>query len=306
MTNARFRAYGLVLCALAFGVLACTLGEAPASPTPRPFPSATPSPFVITATVEPSATATTAPPDTSGGNTGGGNTGAPLPNCSPRSDWPTYIVQPGDTLSSIARRANTSAEVLQAANCLSSPNVIFAGTILRVPVVPVAPSPVAVFTTIPGCANAWFFSFAPTIPEASTCPGPIYNTGAAGQDFEGGRAYYYAAINSVIGPSVYIIYNDGTWERYDDTFNGNVEPASDPSIVPPSGRYQPVRAIGKVWRQNQAVRSKLGWAFAPENDFAGRRQFPVGSAILFIDHGIRNTVLRLDNTTARWSVAGTY
>ncbi len=300
MNDTSIRSYWLVVCALIFAVLACTLGSAPASPTPRPIPSATPTIF-ITVTVQPTATFTTVPQDDSGGNPG-----APLPNCSPRTDWPAYTVQPGDTLYSIARRANTSADALQNANCLASPNVIFAGTVLRVPVVLVAPSPVAVFTTIPGCANAWFFSFAANAAEASACPGPIYNTGAAGQDFEGGRAYYYAAINSVIGPSVYVIYNDGTWERYDDRFNGNVEPASDPAIVPPSGRYQPVRAIGKVWRENGNVRTKLGWAFAPESDFAGRRQSPVGSGILFIDHGVRNTVLRLDNTNSRWSVAGTY
>lgn len=215
-------------------------------------------------------------------------------------------MQSGDTLSSIALRANSTTETLRLANCLTSADVIYVGQQLRVPQAPAAASPAVISTAIPGCANPWFFTFTANVAEASLCPGPVYDTGAAGEDFEGGRAYYYAAINGVIGPSVYVIYNDGTWERYDDKFNGNVEPASDPSIVPPSGRYQPVRAIGKVWRENPNVRAKLGWAYAPESDFAGRRQFPVGSSVLFIDHGIRHAVLRLDNTNSQWATVGTY
>jgi len=189
---------------------------------------------------------------------------------------------------------------------LSSADVIITGTQLRVPQAPAAAPPVVVSTTLPGCSTPWFFTMNASVPEANVCPGDLLTTGAAGQDFEGGRAYYYAPVGSVLGPLVYVIYNDGTWESYGDHFNGAVEQPSDPSIIPPSGRYQPVRAIGKVWRENANVRAKLGWAYAPERDFTGRRQAPIGIAILFIDHGTRNTVLRLDSANAHWTVAGTY
>lgn len=289
----------LLTIPLLLAALACNLGTPPESPT-LALPTATIA-LLFTATFEPTATPTVAPTATSAASGGGTISG-----CTPRTDWPVYTVQRGDTLSSIAQRANTNAETLRAANCLTSADVIFTGTQLRVPQAPAAPSPVVVSTLLPGCTTPWFFTFNSSVPEANICPGPLYNAGAAGEDFEGGRAYYYAAINGVIGPSVYVIYNDGTWERFDDRYNGNVEQPSDPSIIPPAGRYQPVRAIGKVWRENASVRAKLGWAYAPERDFAGRRQSPTGSTILFIDHGARNTVLRLDDTTGRWSVAGAY
>lgn len=55
------------------------------------------------------------------------------PSCTPRTDWPIYTVQAGDTLYSIASRSESKADVLQAANCLSDPNKIFEGQQLRVP-----------------------------------------------------------------------------------------------------------------------------------------------------------------------------
>jgi hypothetical protein len=61
-----------------------------------------------------------------------------------------------------------------------------------------------------------------------------------------------------------------------------------------------------VWRSNSNVRNRLGWAFAPESNFPGRLQIPQSGGALFIDHGIRNAVLRLDTTTPRWSIEGVY
>lgn len=53
--------------------------------------------------------------------------------CQVRTEWPSYTVQPGDTLFQIAQRSKTSAEALATANCLSSPNHIVVGQRLRVP-----------------------------------------------------------------------------------------------------------------------------------------------------------------------------
>jgi LysM repeat protein len=55
-------------------------------------------------------------------------------NCVPRSDWTAvYIVQQGDTLSSIARLYNVTVAQMQQANCLANPNNIIVGLPLRVP-----------------------------------------------------------------------------------------------------------------------------------------------------------------------------
>jgi LysM repeat protein len=56
-----------------------------------------------------------------------------LTNCSPRTDWATYIVTAGDTLGSIARRAGATVSLLAEANCLADANQIMAGQQLRIP-----------------------------------------------------------------------------------------------------------------------------------------------------------------------------
>src|SRR5205823_4987940 len=65
--------------------------------------------------------------------------------------------------------------------------------------------------------------------------------------------------------------NQGTWEEFDDTFKDG-EPEFDPNIAAPTADangnsvalFQPHRGFGKLWRTNQAVRDKLGWATTPE------------------------------------------
>jgi hypothetical protein len=65
----------------------------------------------------------------------------------PRPDgWETYIVERGNTLFSIARAVGSSVSVLQTANCLTDPDVIFVGMAMYVPTLPTSP----VVTTVPG------------------------------------------------------------------------------------------------------------------------------------------------------------
>jgi len=45
----------------------------------------------------------------------------------------TYIIQPGDTLSSIAQRFNTTVAAIAAANNIVNPNWIFAGDTIIIP-----------------------------------------------------------------------------------------------------------------------------------------------------------------------------
>lgn len=45
----------------------------------------------------------------------------------------TYIVQPGDTLYTIARKFNTSIEAILEINTLTDPNFIYPGQILQIP-----------------------------------------------------------------------------------------------------------------------------------------------------------------------------
>ncbi len=60
----------------------------------------------------------------------------PVPtSCVKRWDWVSYIIQPGDTLSSIARRYGLSVQTLKEGNCLNT-NRIYAGSTLLVPWLP--------------------------------------------------------------------------------------------------------------------------------------------------------------------------
>jgi LysM repeat protein len=59
----------------------------------------------------------------------GGDGGMP----SPGPGGKTYVVQPGDTLYSIAVRYDTTVQALMVANNLSNPNLIYVGQTLRVP-----------------------------------------------------------------------------------------------------------------------------------------------------------------------------
>lgn len=65
-------------------------------------------------------------------NSPAANTAAPA--CLPRANWNfVYIVQPGDTLSRIAQASGVTLAELQQGNCITDPNQIQVGQVVRVP-----------------------------------------------------------------------------------------------------------------------------------------------------------------------------
>jgi len=94
---------------------------------------------------------------------------------------------------------------------------------------------------------------------------------AAEQAFQGGYMYWREDLQDI-----YVLYNNGTWQSYDDTWT-SAEPEWDTNIVPPAGYYQPKRGFGKVWRNNVGVRNGLAWATTEERGFnASLQQFEGG------------------------------
>lgn len=179
------------------------------------------------------------------------------------------------------------------------------------------PMPTDISTT---CSASWFFTFDnKQLPLGSFCPEPVKILEAIGEDFEGGRVYRYApdpAYTADQRGTVYVIYNDGEWLTFPDGWDAS-QPANDPSLVVPSGRYQPVDSIGKVWRENVDVRNRLGWAYEPQSKFLGRFQtysvqsgMPSGDThFFFIDHGKWGKVLLLNSVDMgpnKWEIAGNY
>jgi hypothetical protein len=84
--------------------------------------------------------------------------------------------------------------------------------------------------------------------------------------------------------TVLVLYNDGTFARYNDTWTED-QPVDDPNITAPNGLFQPVRGFGKVWRETPGVRDRLGWATNAEQGSTGAYQR--------FDYG---TMVQLDNT----------
>ena len=147
----------ILVTVVALGVVQAGHGQQ--APTPA-LPLATPSELAPSLTSVPSATAmptaaATATPTASPTPTATSTstptstptwTPSPVP-CIPRYGWPIYIVQFGDTLTSIAYRTGSTAYELMRANCLTS-DYLYAGQALFVPRLPIVP-PTITFTPTP-------------------------------------------------------------------------------------------------------------------------------------------------------------
>lgn len=65
--------------------------------------------------------------------------GVPIATCGAPAGWPVYVVQPGNTLFSIARAVGSGVNELAQANCIRDVNAISVGDELSVPRLPVGP-----------------------------------------------------------------------------------------------------------------------------------------------------------------------
>ena len=83
---------------------------------------------------------------------------------------------------------------------------------------------------------------------------------------------------------IYVLYNTGAWQRFDDTWNQNTDPefACGPAESPPT----PKRGFGKVWCARADVRSGLGNAIEEEHgEWGAVQDFVAGGAIVRIPSG---------------------
>ena len=67
-----------------------------------------------------------------------------VPSTPPPGGQTTYVVQPGDTLNSIARRFGTTTSAIAQANGIVNPNLIFVGQVLVIPTGGSVPQPTAI------------------------------------------------------------------------------------------------------------------------------------------------------------------
>jgi len=234
--------------------------------------------------------------------------------CSFTATSPTQLPEVNDISTSIPTLAFSTDIPVE--NPTAIPTLTSSIDIVDVP----TSTPAMPTQSLPSCSNAWFFSFDDQHKEfAVYCPEPVLLLSAVGQDFEGGRVYWYAPDPSYTldqRGTIYVIYNDGEWVTFPDNWDAS-QPSNDPSLIPPPDRYQPVDRIGKVWRDVPDVRTRLGWAYGPPSAFQGRFQtftpvsnLPVKySHYYFIDHGAWNLVLMLNSVDMgpnQWEIAGAY
>ncbi|MGQ0601725.1 MAG: hypothetical protein ACT4QE_08525, partial [Anaerolineales bacterium] len=123
----------------------------------------------------------------------------------------------------------------------------------------------------PNCPEhyPWFFN-----NTANECATTVLNTWGVLQWFERGLMVWFQE-----GGRTYLLLEDGSlfkpYVEATDAANSPL-PETDPNIVPPDGRYQPVLGFGKFWRGQvpgyEWVRERLGWATAPEVGYSALLQ----------------------------------
>ena len=125
----------VLLLIITLGMIACT-PEEEVIETSSPEPTQTPFIQVVTATPSLTPVASLTPLPTVVPTTTVLPTQGILDRCVLRTDWETYQVEVGDTLSNISVRTNTTLTTLQLANCLPDANRIQVGQVLYVPQLP--------------------------------------------------------------------------------------------------------------------------------------------------------------------------
>ena len=126
------------------------------------------------------------------------------------------------------------------------------------------PPPCSIMPVL-GFGNVWNSD-----AQVRTCLGcptqPEGGVWMAEQTFDGGYMFWRQDQDRI-----YALFNDGTWQQFTNAWHEG-DPETDPSIVPPAGKYQPRRGFGKLWRDNAVVRTQLGWATIQERGFSGSLQ----------------------------------
>jgi len=107
---------------------------------------------------------------------------------------------------------------------------------------------------------------------------------------------------------IYALYNDGTYQRFSDTFVDGVDSESG-GEVPPAGLQEPTRGFGKVWRNFNVVKGNLGWALTTEIADSATQQLFTRGMMLYIP--ARGNILALmansDGSIGTWkSISGSF
>jgi len=97
---------------------------------------------------------------------------------------------------------------------------------------------------------------------------------------------------------IYVMFDDGTGTYFPDYFQGEAQPPLNPP--PPAGLLAPTLGFGKVWRDQEQVRKKLGWALATERGVA-KENYQFFARGLMIRDGGKLYVVSVYDSNGIWS-----
>ncbi len=121
-----------------------------------------------------------------------------------------------------------------------------------------------------------------TVQAALGCPqSPAVTIGSAVEPFEHGTLIWASALADQPVKVIYALYANGTYQRFNDTWQDGVDPANTGENPPPN-RKAPIRGFGKVWHTNPTVRTGLGWALADETGTNGEIQRFAHGEMLYV------------------------
>jgi hypothetical protein len=155
--------------------------------------------------------------------------------------------------------------------------------------------------TLPPGGFGGVFSNNPDIANQLQCPTSttVQDVPAAWQSFQQGVMIW-------LNGEILVLYNNGQFQRFNDTFIEGVDPETS-SETPPQGLRTPVRGFLKVWSGNPDVRSGLDWALNDEIGVTAKViSFPNGRMIWLPGRGDIFALLS-NQTSGTWQAfAGTY
>lgn len=138
-----------------------------------------------------------------------------------------------------------------------------------------------IFESDPGLPSALG---CPTSPDEDEAP-QAWIADSRWQTFERGALLWVSQVGWEVTPAIYAIYEDGSYQRLDDTFDPDTDPLEGEE-VPPPGLFEPVSSLGKAWREGPGVSARLGWATAPESsDLTWTQAFSNGEMIVVVPQG---------------------
>ena len=122
------------------------------------------------------------------------------------------------------------------------------------------------------------------------------------QHFEHGHMIYAdltGAMEGLYAPKrIYVMFDDGTGTYFPDLYQG--EPQQPPNPPPPTGLIAPTLGFGKVWRDHDDVRKKLGWALAGEKGIA-KENYQFFTRGLMVRDGGKLYVVSVFDANGIWS-----